>query len=287
METDFTIFREAPIWKDKISKKVEQKQDIIDVSNAEYPLGLLPSDLFPPSDLLQVQRLLPFIPCNKYENTDETEDVRVWGRPFVDSKSINEHLQQNPNTQFYTLVMPIFKRIKSYFESMGFNVAPLIDSATMLPYSYMVARMISVPANCVKNDGNKCTVLHFDDWLRDAMLKSDFSEARLPIGIEPNNYSQFSVCIPIGNGLFTPDYLEVYNYRYFPKDRMELSNWRVNKERIGGISTHKHIPINGQPYFFNTQNCHDVLGGDSRSKRINISVFFIYVKETNTLYPYN
>lgn len=284
---DFTIKRVAPGWKSNTTKLVENYKDILDVIQAKVPVGTLPKTIMNPTELEFIGRMLQYIPINKYDNTDETEDVKVWGRPFVDSPSINDHLKSSPDTQFYTLVTPIFFKLKQYFENKGFNVAPLIDSSTMLPYSYMVARMISVPDNCIKEDGNKCTVLHFDDFLRDAMLKTDFSESRLPIGITPNNYSQFSVCIPLGNGFFRPDHLEVYNYRYFPKDKQELKNWRVVRERINGVKSHTHIPKTGEVYLFNTQNCHDVLGGDSRSKRINLSVFFLYVEETNTLYPYN
>ena len=286
MKSDFKIFRQAPGWVENTTKLVENFNDAADVMSARLPIGLIPKDVFIASELAAIARLLHYISVNKYDNTDATEDVNVWGRPFVDSQSFDEHLSCSPDTQFYTLVMPVFFRLKKYFEELGFNVAPLIDSSTMLPYSYMVARMISVPDNCVKADGNKCTVLHFDDFLRDAMLKPDFSEGRLPIGITANNYEQFSVCVPIENGFFEPDYLEVYDYRYFPKDREELKNWRVVRD-LSGVRRHKHTPVTGEPYFFNAMNCHDILGGDSRSKRINLSVFFLYVKETKTLYPYN
>ena len=286
MISDFEIFRQAPGWVQTNTKLIENFNDAVDVMSAKHPVGLIPKNIFDVSELAAISKLLPYMPIEKYDNTDATEDVKVWGKTFVDSKSFDEYLSSSPDTQFYTLVMPVFKKLKKYFESLGFNVATLTDSYTMLTYSYMVARIISVPEDCTNVHGNKCTVLHFDDFLRDAMLKSDFSEGRLPIGITANNYEQFSVCVPIGNGFFKPDYLEVYDYRYFPKDRKELKNWRVARN-MNGVGTHKHTPKTGEPYFFNTMNCHDVLGGDSRSKRINLSIFFLYVKETNTLYPYN
>ena len=100
-------------------------------------------------------------------------------------------------------------------------------------------------------------------------------------------YHQFSVCIPLENGFFQPDSLEIYNYRYFPKNGQEMNDWRVNKDYLKGVKSYKHAPKIGEPYMFNTQNVHDVLGGDSRSNRINFSVFFLYVPSINALYYYN
>jgi len=177
-----------------------------------------------------------------------------------------------------------FSKLVSFFESFGITVAPLQDSITGIYYSSKVIRKINIPTGCKTEKGTDCNVYHFDDILRDGMIKPDF---RLPNGLSVNNFHQFSVCIPLENGFFPADNLEVFEFRFFPKTKDALLDWRVKDDLVKDSRLHSHSPIVGEPYMFSSQNVHNVGGGHPLSNRINLSIFFIYVPEINKLFHYN
>lgn len=286
METDFKkIVRIAPEWIEAITKPIKSKEDLINVITAKYPVGLLPKYILPNSDIEWIKNLLPNLNREKYKNTDETENVKVTGKTFVDAASIYEYLNSPVDYLLESILSIPFNKLANHFKTFGIEVESLKDYTTDIPYKSKVFRVISVPNGCKKDDGNDCNVFHFDCILRDSLLKPDF--INLPKGLEVNNYHQFSVCFPIENGFYEPDSLEVFEKRYFPKTMEELTNWRVNKNILDGVKKHIHLPVVGEPYMFNTQNVHNVAGGHPFSNRINFSVFFIYVPTLNKLFYYN
>lgn len=286
MDTDFSrITRKTPKWEDALTKPILSIKDFIDVATAKYPVGLLPKSIMPLSDIAWIKNLLPNLKREKYKNTDETENVKVTGKTFVDSISISDYLNSPVDYLLESILSIPFKNLTNLFRSFGIDVEALKDYTTNIPYKSKVIRIISVPTGCKKDDGNDCNVFHFDCILRDSLLKPDF--IHLPKGLEINNYHQFSVCFPIENGFYAPDNLEVFEKRYFPRTMEELTNWRVSRNILEGVKKHIHTPKVGEPYMFNTQNVHNVAGGHPFSNRINFSVFFIYVPTLNKLFYYN
>lgn len=285
MELHFNkILRNPTQWIRAESIPIKTKGDLLHVIEAKYPVGKLPTSIISQTDIETILKILPIIECKKYENTREEENVQVWGNPFVDSATINEHLSHCQDILFETILANPFSKLVSYFESFGITVAPLRDSVTGICYGSKVIRKINIPAGCKTDQGNDCNVYHFDDILRDGMIKSDF---RLPNGLSINNFHQFSVCIPLENGYYPVDNLEVFEYRYFPQTKDALLDWRVEDDLVRDVRRYSHSPIVGEPYMFNSQNVHNVNGGHPLSNRINFSVFFIYVPEINTLFYYN
>ena len=97
-----------------------------------------------------------------------------------------------------------------FFESFGLLVKPLRDSFTGIAYSSKVIRKINVSDNCFKNSKNKYSVAHFDDFVRDAMLKHDF---RLPNNIEPNNYTPSSMKIgELSHRIFSFIFVKIFKH---------------------------------------------------------------------------
>lgn len=181
----------------------------------------------------------------------------------------------------------MLRRLIRIFHSHGFNVEPLVDGVTGLPYHAKVCREISIPDDCYTPAGNDCTVLHCDDILRDGHRKPGF---RIPTALEGTRYHQFSVCIQLEDGGYRPDDLIVYEKQYSRKMEGQFygdGGWRYDAAGVESCRSHAYTPELRRCYLFSTLNFHDVRGGHRLSQRINFSVFFLYVPGTNTLYYYN
>ena len=63
--------------------------------------------------------------------------------------------------------------------------------------------------------------------------------------------------------------------------------WRFDAAALEGCRSCAHTPELRKGYLFSTLNFHDIRGGHPLSKRINFSVFFLYVPGSNTVYYYN
>jgi hypothetical protein len=103
-------------------------------------------------------------------------------------------------------------------------------------------------------------------------------------------YNQFSVCIQLEDGGYRPDDIIVYEKQYSREMEGDFygdGGWRYDAEKLKDCRSHAYTPELRKCYMFSTLNFHDVRGGHRRSKRINFSVFFIYVPGTNTMYYYN
>ncbi|MBY0482305.1 MAG: hypothetical protein K2Q21_13170, partial [Chitinophagaceae bacterium] len=260
---------------------------IIKVITGCLPIGEFPFEVITEKERKKIVAGLLHFKIRQYENTDETEKVLVYGKPFVDAPTLMDFLAATPDEEFEVLTQPLLDRLIKIFEVFGFVVRPLIDPITMLPYSSKVCRNISVPKGCYKPTGNECTVLHCDDIMRDGSKKADF---RLPLGLEGMEYHQISACIQLEDGGYRPDDLIIHELRY----SSELENnfygeggWRYPGERVKAYRNHLHTPVLRLCYFFSTLNFHDVKGGHPLAQRLNFSVFFIYVPASNTLYYYN
>ena len=277
--------RTTPKWSNNLidtNTTVRSCEMVQSVINGIVPIGILPIQLLSKSECAEVLEGLKEIKQKKYDNTTNKEKVLVYGDPFVDFPSLDEYLNSAVNPVFEDLTTPILERVCSFYKSLGFTVKPLIDSLTGLPYKSKVVREISVPEGCIKEDNNRCTVAHCDDILRDGFLKPDF---RLPVGVTPGNYEQFSVCVQLDDGGYRPDHLKVMEQKFTPELLPEFNGWRAPKRISEETRFAIHVPQVKEAYMFSTLMIHDVQGGHPKSKRINFSVFFVAVG--NTLYYYN
>jgi hypothetical protein len=251
------------------------------------PIGLLPFDIITENERRSIVAALQNREIKKYENTSDTEKVCVHGLTFVDSVSLDEYLFAENDESFEALTQPLLRRVINVFTGYGYDVKPLTDPVTLLPYHSKVCRQISIPDDCYTDKGNSCTVLHCDDIMRDGYNKKGF---RTPIGLEQMQYNQFSVCIQLEDGGYRPDDIIVHEKQYSKELEPGFygeGTWRYDAEKLQGCRSHAYTPELKKCYMFSTLNFHDVRGGHRLSKRINFSVFFIFIPKTNTLYYYN
>lgn len=277
--------RQTPKWEKVQTIKLNSRENFIKVITGRLPIGLLPYEIITEEERVTLVKEIKRLQSKQYDSTDETEQVYTkGGLPFVNFKTLSEFLEAEPDPEFERITQPILDRFINWFMILGFTVKPLIDPVTLQHYHNKVCRHIAVNENCFKKNGNRCTVLHCDDILRDGIKKPDF---RTPVGLEGQEYFQFSICTLLENGGFRPDALFIHELQYSPEFEHEFDDWRAPQGRVIDKRKHSYIPKLRETYFFSTLNLHDVRGGHPKSERLNFSVFFIFVPTTNTLYYYN
>lgn len=277
--------RITPTWDRVDTIELVTKELLLKVIMGKLPIGLLPFEIITEVERIKLVAEIKKLQSKQYEDTDATENVQTkGGMPFVDYKTLTEFLSAIPDQEFERITQPILDKLINWFLVQGFLVKPLIDPITFQKYHCKVCRHIAIDENCFKKDGNRCTVLHCDDIIRDGFKKPDF---RIPLGLEGVEYHQFSICTLFENGGFTPDALYIHEQQYSPELEPEFDKWRAPQGRIKDKRSHSYIPQLRETYFFSTLNFHDVRGGHIKSERLNFSVFFIYVPSTNTMYYYN
>jgi hypothetical protein len=279
--------RKTPSWEQVATIPMDTRNKLGKVITGRLPIGVLPEEIITESERLELVAVLRSMQMKQYENTSETEKVSVHGLTFVDSPCLQQYLAAENDREFEKLTTPLLHRVIDVFEGHGFEVKPLTDPTTLLPYHARVCREISVPDDCYTSEGNGCTVLHCDDLLRDGAGKPDF---RIPTALEQMRYNQFSVCIQLEDGGYRPDDIIVYEKQYSREMEGDFygdGGWRYDAGKLKSCRWHAYTPELRKCYMFSTLNFHDVRGGHRLSKRINFSVFFIYVPGTNTLYYYN
>ncbi len=298
-EPFFIPKRQTPKWETNKPVLLISKETLIKVITGQLPIGLLPFEIISEKERVEISEKLFALPWKKYEDTGETEDVRVLGVPFVDSKSLHGHLTERPDyyDAFQTIVAPIKERLFRTLEGYGLNIAPLVDPVTLLTYPDMVARLIVVPKTCRKKiTGHPCTVLHCDFFPRDAYLKDKDgnqikADFRMPHSLIGKKLHQASFCIQLEDGGYKPDKLFVHREQYSPELEDNFNDpelpWLYDASKLHSADVVEYTPQLRQTYCFSTINFHDVRDGNQNSKRLNLSIFFIYDEETNTLYPYN
>ena len=278
--------RETPTWESTQIQSIINREQLVKVITGKLPIGILNDVTVTTHERLSVIKELEKIKIKKYDNTDASQRVMVWGKPLVDSDTITNHLMSPVDDNFEMITTPLFNKVVAEFRKMGFTISPLVDSTTLLSYPSKVCRLISLPEGCYTEQGNQCTVLHCDDIIRDSLKKSDF---RYPVGLENSTYYQFSVCIQLSDGGYRPDDLFVYERQYSPELEKEFlpNGWQFPIERVKDCRSVSYTPELGRCYLFSTLQFHDVRGGDPRANRLNFSLFFIYVPEINTMFYYN
>jgi hypothetical protein len=279
--------RRTPVWEYAGSTLVNTRADLKKVIKGQLPIGLLPGELISEEERIGIVRRLRACANRQYENFDVLEKAFVHGTPLVDATSLYDYLTGERDEAFDEITAPLLDRLIEALQSYSFELAPLIDEVTMLPYPAGVCREISIPEGCYKESGNTCTVLHCDDILRDGLTKPDF---RIPGVLQGKQYQQFSICLQLEDGGYRPDDIIVHEKQY----SRELESlfygdgaWRFDPGALAGSRSCSHTPELRKAYMFSTLNFHDIRGGHPLSKRINYSVFFLYVPGSNTLYYYN
>lgn len=279
--------RKTPTWEQVVTVPLITREHIIKVMTGRLPIGLMPFEIITELERIRIVKELLSLPSKFYEDTREDEPIFNLGgkKSFVEFKTLDEFLYAKFNPQFETLTQPLLDRVIKWFEIFGFNVKQLIDPVTLMPYHSKVCRQTKVFDGCFKIDStNKCTVSHVDDILRDGSKKPDF---RIPLGLDGCEYFQSSICVQLETGGYQPDALIIYEQQYSAEMESEFDDWRASENLIKDCRNHFYIPELRQTYLFSTLNIHDVRGGHRLAERLNFSVFFIYVPETNTLYYYN
>lgn len=271
-------------WKKNSKVSISSFELLLDVMSGNIPIGQIPMDIMTHDERQSFINTLSDLEIKNYDDTDDTERVKVYGNPFVDAQSLDVHLNTPLNHKLEAITKPVLQRVNAFFKFYGFKVSPLIDSKTGKKYSSKVIREISIPEGCVKRDGNICTVAHCDDIIKDGALKTDF---RLPVGIQKGNYNQFSVCVLMTDGNHRPDHLRVYDSKFIPETSPKFESWRAPKEMFQDAQFIDYVPKVGDTYMFNTQNIHDIFGGHPKSIRVNFSVFYLHIKGSNQLFYYN
>jgi hypothetical protein len=279
--------RRTPIWEQAEPILTNSRVDFGKVITGRLPIGLLPEELITETERLQIVGRLRACANRQYENFDELEKAFVHGTPLVDAITLHEYLTGQRDEAFDEITAPLLDRLICVIESFGFEVEPLIDEVTRLQYPAGVCREISIPEGCYKESGNTCTVLHCDDILRDGLTKPDF---RIPGVLEGKTYHQFSICLQLEDGGYRPDDIIVHEKQYSREMESRFYGdgaWRFDPAALADCRNCAHTPELRKGYLFSTLNFHDIRGGHPLSKRINYSVFFLYVAGSNKVYYYN
>ncbi len=276
----YVPYRETPEWVISDPAGLSCRADLIKVLLGQAPVGVLPEGTLLKHDLERTKLLetLLSIPDDQYSNTDTKQRLSKWGRPFVDSESVDSHLRGSMDERIKHLSVPLVNRIGNYFKSHGFNVAPMIDPVTSLRYTAGVFRKISV--------SNSSSVLHTDDFIRDGLMKPDF---RIPTVLGGQMYYQASINILLDDGGYQPDPLFVYNrlYNYDDEESCLGNGWQFPLSLVADSRVCRYDPRIGETYIFCTNQFHDVHGGSPLSERITWSVFTIYLPSLNLILLYN
>lgn len=286
VEEDFKLvqaeipFRNTPVWFSNQPLVLKSSADIINLATGVSPLGILPPCKIIHSEDERksiLERLLD-VPPQKYVSTNGEQSVKYWGQPFVDSATVTKHLTSEINTLVKSLSEPLVKRVENWLHENGFNVTRIIDPLTGFTYPVGVFRAINVV--------NNSSVLHLDDFVRDGLMKPDFT---LPYLLEGKLFYQVSFNILLDDGGYEPDSLYTYNKFHLPShEKFVLGNgWQFPLSLVGDCNFLKHTPKVGEGYMFSTSCYHDVKGGSPKSNRITFSCFGIYLPELNLFMLYN
>ena len=284
VEEDFTLihakvpYRKTPDWPSASADVIHDRNQLINVTNGELPLGILPGLVIPDEERKQLVQSLLSVPVKKYEGTSDEQSVKCWGQPLVDAKSITEHLTVGVEPMVHRLTQPLVRRIERWLLQNGFNVTKMIDPFTGLSYHAGIFRSINVV--------NHNSVLHVDDFIRDATKKDDF---RFPYLLADRLFYQVSFNILLDDGGHKPDSLYVHNKMYDSSHEKHVleNGWQFPVCFVSDRPYYKHIPRVGETYVFSTSNYHDVRGGSPLSRRITFSCFGIYIPDINLFMLYN
>jgi hypothetical protein len=279
--------RVTPTWERTEPITVHTRTQLEKVAAGSLPIGLLPGELITEEERIDIVRRVRQCSNRQYDNFDALEKAYVHGTPFVDADTLHNYLTSERDETFEEITAPLLDRLIAVLQSYGYEVAPLIDDVTMLPYPAGVCREISIPEGCYTESGNSCTVLHCDDILRDGYTKPDF---RVPSVLRGKPYHQFSICLQLEDGGYRPDDVIVHEKQYSSELEPLFFGegaWRFDANALKDCRNCHHTPELRKAYTFSTLNFHDIRGGHPLSKRINYSVFFLRVPGTNTVYYYN
>lgn len=282
-ESDFkahVLPRQTPKWLTSTPVAITCKCSMHSLATGRLPVGLLPAGTVVPSRVARERILgqLRQIPDNKYHETDANQRVRSWGKPFVDSPTVNKHLSSKVDPRVEALTVPLVKRITRYLRLQGFQVAPLVDPLTAITYPAGVFRAINVV--------NDASVLHTDDFVRDGLKKPDF---RMPALLVDREFFQISFNVLLDDGGYEPDSLFVFNRFHVPADekRVQPNGWQFPLTMVQKRQVCRYTPSTGAEYVFCTTNYHDVRGGSPLANRVTFSIFALYVPSLNLMMLYN
>lgn len=272
--------RTAPKWTQSAPATIDAKRYLEDVAVGKLPLGLIPAGVLLPGDNYrkEVVQQLQAISTAKYDNTSNEQRVESWGKPFVDSATLDDYFQLEVNPTVLAISNPFVTRTYRFLESLGFQVDYLTDPTTGAKYHAGVLRKISV--------SKTSSVLHVDDFIRDGLKKPDF---RLPSVLKGERYFQLSFNLLLEDGSHQADPLYCYNKFYNPCDEKQCmdNGWQFPESLVAGCDYHKHQPKVGGAYVFSTTAYHDIYGGSPLADRITWSVFAIYIPAKNLMLLYN
>lgn len=272
--------RKTPQWEHQKEVPLTSKEAFIAMAIGKAPIGIVPSGSLIPNkkEQLKILQNLTKIGSAKYDNTDSEQQVESWGKPWVESKTLKDHLSMKVNQTVLNLSNPIVFRTKDYLEKLGFKVGFLTDPFTGLDYHAGVFRFINVSKNR--------SVLHMDDFIRDGNMKPDF---RLPLPLKNRPYFQVSFNVLLGDGGHQAAPLYTYNRFYNPCDEVHCmdNGWQFPTELMRNTPVHKYQPQVGETYVFSTTAYHDIYGGSPLSNRVTWSVFAIYVPSLDLMLLYN
>ena len=269
--------RTTPKWVQNYPVVIDAKKHL---AEGKLPLGLLPQGALLPDDQYrkEVVQRLQAISTAKYDNTSTEQRVESWGKPFVDSVTLEDHFRLDVNPNVLAVSNPFVTRTHRFLESLGFQVDYLTDPVTGTHYHAGVLRKISV--------SKSSSVLHVDDFIRDGLKKPDF---RLPDVLQGEQYYQISFNLLLEDGGHQADPLYCYNRFYNSCDEVHCmdNGWQFPESLMDGCDYYKYQPEVGSAYVFSTTAYHDIYGGSPHADRITWSVFAIYVPSKNLMLLYN
>lgn len=272
--------RITPKWSQNYPIAIDAKEHLQLIAEGKLPLGLLPEGTLLSDDQYRkeaVQRLQA-ISTAKYDSTSTEQRVESWGKPFVDSATLEDHFQLDVNPDVLAVSNPFLTRTQRFLESLGFQVDYLTDPVTGARYQAGVLRKISV--------SKSSSVLHVDDFIRDGLKKPDF---RMPSALVGEQYYQISFNLLLEDGGHQVDPLYCYNRFYNSCDEAQCmdNGWQFPESLLDGCEYYKYQPKVGSAYVFSTTAYHDIYGGSPDAERITWSVFAIYVPSKNLMLLYN
>jgi hypothetical protein len=273
--------RQQATWKTDQPVPILCKCGLKQVAIGTLPIGLLNGKELILDDLsrLSILEKLSLIPDTKYNSTDPSQKVRSWGKPFVDSSTLQDYLEKEVSAEIKSISDPLVENLSTILKKHGFKVEVMYDINTGFPYSAGVFRAINVV--------NNASVLHVDDFIRDGSKKLDL---RLPYPFMNNiPYYQVSFNYLLDDGGHDADSLFVHNSFYKPADEAAIlpNGWQFPLERVAENMVCQFQPKVGDFYVFSTSCFHDVRGGSPLANRITWSVFGLYFPTLNMMYLYN
>ena len=132
--------RATSIWEENRALSVINKDLVIKVITGKMPVGILSYELITEEERLKFLEIIHTLSVRQYNNTNGFEKVMVHGHPYVDFSSLTAYLNQKNDPIFDTVRQPLLNRFITFFTSLGFDVFPLTDQKTGLPYKAGVVR---------------------------------------------------------------------------------------------------------------------------------------------------